>query len=185
MKAILLSIRPEHAYNIIIGKKTLELRKSVPKDYVGWIYVYVTKRKPLITQGFYTNDDLKNDILNGTIPFRFWFDDYEEIPYTVACYNTPTWDGYYIDDEIIKKLCISGGDVYNYGKGKDLYAWHIKKLDIFDKPMELIDFVSDKLVINVCGNEFKCYSETASYFARKDQRLTKAPQSYQYVWVKE
>ena len=43
MKAILLSIRPEHALNILNGDKTLELRKRVPKDFKGWVYVYVTK----------------------------------------------------------------------------------------------------------------------------------------------
>ena len=45
MKAILLSINPEHALNILNGKKTLELRKRVPKGFIGWVYVYVTKGK--------------------------------------------------------------------------------------------------------------------------------------------
>ena len=41
-KSLMISIQPEHAYNIINGKKTLELRTWIPKDY-GWVYVYVNK----------------------------------------------------------------------------------------------------------------------------------------------
>ena len=36
MKAIVMSIQSQHAYNILIGNKTMELRKRVPKDFVGW-----------------------------------------------------------------------------------------------------------------------------------------------------
>lgn len=43
MKAIILSIKPEYALNILNGNKTLELRKSVPKGFKGWVYCYVTK----------------------------------------------------------------------------------------------------------------------------------------------
>ena len=45
MKALLLSVRPEHAIKILNGEKTLELRKGVPKGFEGWVYVYVTKGK--------------------------------------------------------------------------------------------------------------------------------------------
>ena len=47
-KEIVISIRPEYALNILNGSKTLELRKSVPKGYVGWVYGYVTKGKPYL-----------------------------------------------------------------------------------------------------------------------------------------
>jgi predicted transcriptional regulator len=32
MKALILSVRPEHAINILNGKKKIEIRKSVPKE---------------------------------------------------------------------------------------------------------------------------------------------------------
>ena len=86
-KALILSVRPEHAYNILTGKKTLELRKSAPKGFKGWVYVYVTKGKPYIwandikkpfLDSRYNRliDELPKHLLNGTIPFRFWFDEY-------------------------------------------------------------------------------------------------------------
>ena len=30
--------------------------------------------------------------------------------------------------------------VENYGKGKDLYTWHIKQLEIFDEPKEKFEY---------------------------------------------
>ena len=44
-KSLMISIQPQHAVNILNGDKTLELRTWIPKDYVGWVYVYVTKGK--------------------------------------------------------------------------------------------------------------------------------------------
>ena len=43
MNSILLSVRPEHALNILNGTKTLELRKTIPHDFKGWVYVCVRK----------------------------------------------------------------------------------------------------------------------------------------------
>jgi hypothetical protein len=179
-KAILLSINPEHALNILNGKKTLELRKRVPKDFVGWVYVYVTKKKPDIMISDYTiNYPLSkfyNDF-NGTIPFRFWFDDYTFMKYgRWVNHKVGDWNYRgYMDEhlETFKKACLTEEEVNNYGDGKLLYAWHIKKLEIL-KPMALEDFrkigrdkIMGKELRNVWGE------------------VKRAPQSYQRVYVKE
>ena len=114
-KALMISIRQEHAFKILTGKKTLEIRTWIPKGYVGWVYVYVTKGKPYLVKFYndypiqkindYTYQELLDDgnvPMNGKVAFRFWFDDYE-----------------YFDE---------------------FYAWHINDLEIFDKPKELIEF---------------------------------------------
>lgn len=44
-KAILMSIKPQYVCEILNGKKTIEVRKRFPKDYVGWVYIYCTKEK--------------------------------------------------------------------------------------------------------------------------------------------
>lgn len=50
MKAVLLSIRPEWCEKIIIGRKTMELRKSVPKLEVPFkCYIYCTSGHPYIS----------------------------------------------------------------------------------------------------------------------------------------
>lgn len=172
----MISIRPEHAVNILNGKKTLELRTWIPKDYVGWVYVYVTKKnsRALLRNDltYVENNELcfkknydygylsvankvnkfdENPNLIGKVVFRFWFDEYETLEPT-------TLDGifqHYITYKYRNELCLSQEDIDNYGKGKDLYAWHIKKLEIFEKPKELSDF-----------------------------GLKKAPQSWCYVYTK-
>ena len=193
MKALLLSIKPEHVINILNGKKTLELRKRVPKGFKGWVYCYVTKGKPILWDiedvsgiDFYGQRYLIRDEnltmsdliytgkkLNGTIPFRFWFDEYNIIYYTIADYQRPTWDGYYVGEELLRKLCLTELQVNNYGKGKDLYAWHIKNLDPFYEPMQLSNFKKEEYAVMPNG-VWPCY-----------QPITKAPQSYMYVYVKE
>ena len=96
-KSLMISIRPKHAINILNGKKTLELRTWIPKDYVGWVYVYVTKGigktkyhhlynltkynngKTLFSITHHNKHSLvPNGFLNSTVVFRFWFDEYEE-----------------------------------------------------------------------------------------------------------
>jgi predicted transcriptional regulator len=191
MKAIVFSINPEYALNILKGDKTRELRKSVPKGFVGWFYGYVTKSKSKLyfnkknkeyvlcdntTNITYYNENFQEAmgsiLLNGTIPFRFWFDEYENIKWDNAIFTRLWWKGYYVKDSILNNLCLTADEVENYGKGKDLYAWHIKKLEIFDKPMELGDLYTWKWEVN--GVHKEQFINT----------VTRPPQSWQYVWVK-
>jgi hypothetical protein len=119
---------------------------------------------------------MKND-LNGTIPFRFWFDDYTFMKYgRWVNHKVGDWNYRgYMDEhlETFKKACLTEEEVNNYGDGKLLYAWHIKKLEIL-KPMALEDFrkigrdkIMGKELRNVWGE------------------VKRAPQSYQRVYVKE
>ena len=214
MAAVLLPIKPEHAFNILKGNKTLDLRKSVPKWFKGWVYVYVTKGKRYLATSFSTNDDgytyidsyyLTNwnkepFILNGTIPFRFWFDEYEEIKYEVILPNGyENYDGvwvdsssygYWISEHITEKSMLNDEELEQYGKGKDLYAWHIKNIEVFDKPMQLCEFTTTQIPNNAIIEKS---GEGMPYFYIKERRswhmyfsyLTKAPQSYMFVYVKE
>ena len=147
MKALLLSVRPEHAIKILKGEKTLELRKSVPKGFKGWVYVYVTKGKSRLSvvhddesgkTYYYLNSNWGRE-LNGTIPFRFWFDEYIAYEYyaddNIYFAKRPQDLGYNAD-EVLKHLCLTREQFKWYGNRKDLYAWHIKNLDIFSEPMK-------------------------------------------------
>src|SRR5690554_2664732 len=148
-KSLMISIQPQHAFNILNGKKTLELRTWIPKDYVGWVYAYVTKGKRLSVVHddengktyYYLNSNWGRS-LNQDIPFKFWFDEY----YTYHHDNHGV--GLYTDDaeyniiyDDLDELCLDYREIENYGKGKDLYAWHIKQLEVFDEPKELSEFI--------------------------------------------
>jgi len=190
MKSIIISVRPEWAQKILSGEKTLELRKSVPKDFVGWVYMYVTKAKPTLHRlmvengkewylgsclpfGWVVNRDSN---FNGKVVARWWFDEYTKL--------RPDWfigldDGYIWDGKGKENnLCLSFLEISDYLKPKHIgYAWHIKRLEIIDKPMELGEFYKGdmKKYIDVNGvNQFNYYF-----------KVTRAPQSWRYVWVKE
>lgn len=183
-KALMISIRPEHAVNILNGKKTLELRAWISKDYVGWVYVYVTKKKPYLTEVvideyFNTDYELFNipsfgdADLNGKVVARFWFDEYEELSF-IKCWNSTedydlsyTLNGATNIDYLLKDLCVDYEHLEEYGQGKPLYAWHIKKLEVFDEPKHLSDF---KVLY---GGEESLYP------------LKKAPQRSVWIYVED
>ena len=166
-KSILMSIQPQWVAKILNGEKTIEVRKKFPKDYVGWVYIYCTKGKDYLyeiededTNGFsyklhkecnVEEWEAATETLNGKVVARFWCNKVEEM-----------WqgeDGGSFFTDTIKKpykvselACISDDDIEIYFDGKNGYAIHISKVEVFDKPKELKEF-----------------------------GITKAPQSYMFV----
>ena len=171
-KSLMISIQPKHLVNILNGTKTLELRKSIPKEYEGWVNLYCTingdnlvynDKSYQLEKGKRLNYDL-----NGKVVARFWFDEYIAYKYYEddnSYFAKRPQDFGYGAEEVLERLCLSRDEFKAYGKGKDLYAWHIKKLEIFDEPKSLSDF----------------YKATLYY----SWRLQKAPQSWQFVYTKE
>ena len=171
-KEILISIKPEHAFNILNGDQTLLIRKSAPKDYVGWVNIYVTKVTPLIWlyKGNYFNSETtyvwghnrKIKALNGKVVARFWLDEIAIFNYIdIAIPNGyEDFDGewvdttnhemcYWIKRQELNAACVEcENDLEEYGKGKTLYAWHIRRLDIFDNLVELSYFGITKALKN-------------------------------------
>lgn len=150
MKAIMLSVHPEWVAKILNGEKTIEIRKSVPKYFEGWVYIYCTKGEPTIHQRKTLSDVLDDvhfgidptpPILNGKVVARFWFDGYRRIS-TYKQSSGQTLLDYWVDPDILKEACLTMLKLANYGKGKTLYAWHIKRLEVFAKPKELREFES-------------------------------------------
>lgn len=202
-KSIILSVSQEEALNILNGKQTALLRKRIPKHYKGWVYGHVGKGKPYLI-----NKDILSEFyelrekylityfdedLNGTIPFRFWFDEYDTIKQAKNVYGNYLQDliiyqrnEYYLlsleEENYFQKLQISKQDVLDkiISNKKDLYALSIKQLETFDKPMQLSDFISTDYVVfdtDVSGKEVDFYKQYIP--------LKTAPKNYQYVWVKE
>ena len=178
-KAILMSIRPQYVAKILNGEKTIEVRKKFPKDYVGWVYIYVTKGKPYIT-GIYNYEhkivygdiENKNHNINGKVVARFWCDKV-----------SPTYDFY--EEEICDLACITKQEYLDYFGYDDGYAIHITNLEIFDKPKELSEFKSKLHIKGGCKNCPQYTGFPMPYCATCDflLPLTRAPQSWCYVEV--
>ena len=183
MKSILLSIKPQWVEKILNGKKTIEVRKQFPKDYVGWVYIYCTKSKPYLWKGAYRpyhtvdthnpfnyywhcNPKYRSDF-NGKVIARFWCDKVEEILNNGLARRSET-----MMKELLEKSCLTMNELNKYAPHKEykendfIYAIHISKLEIFDKPKYLTEYYTTYFEL---GKDI--------YY----QVLIKAPQNYCYI----
>ena len=175
-KAILISIKPKWVAKILNGEKTFEIRKKFPKDYVGWVYIYCTKDKK------YANLINRGGFLTGMVVARFWCDKVEEIIFGTTLYNDLGFFTCWLHDfDLYKQSCLTKREMQNYLKvkpnGLSGYAIRITKLEIFDKPKELKNFMIYSHTVGGVG--FK--GEEKQFKILKP--LTRAPQSWCYVEI--
>ena len=206
MKSVLISIRPQWCEKIASGEKTIEVRKTAPKEVPFKAYIYCTKPSKkyqticgcmvINTDELYRlpNGKIKHDwsgelmccngeytrdnFLNGKVIGEFVCDWITKI--------TPHCD---IDDCVNQYIhgysavldendCLSFQEMKSYLGNKKGYDWHISDLKIYDKPKEL--------------SEFKHWVNNKDYDGWNEQRtkiikgfvlrpLTRPPQSWCYV----
>lgn len=153
MKSVLISIKPQSCEKIANGKKTIEVRKTAPKEVPFKAYIYCTKDKPYL----YRIDDDNNFELtntlrpktyeyvkdyneqNGKVIGEFICDKVYSIKNRGFCFSVVT-EGESITDEIARQSCLDYDDMVNYLGNKDGYGLHITDLKIYDKPKELSEF---------------------------------------------
>ena len=143
MKKIIVSIKPQWTAKILNGEKTLEIRKSAPKDLPCEVYIYCTKGKPHLVKHcfdgkYHAGDCLgtydgvaNNEPLNGKVVAKFTLNKVDKIE------NDRLWQ---IEKGFLECACLSFGELAYYLGGKTDYAWHIDNLVIFDEPKELKEF---------------------------------------------
>ena len=181
MKAILMSIKPQHTCNILNDIKWWEIRKKFPKDYVGWVYIYCTKKYDECL--WYKNDSKcyvlnygkpTNDYLNGKVVARFWCDNVTEYINGGRWNSDNTFGSYddYIKDKILEQSCLTEEELFAYCEDLSFKAIHITKLEIFDKPKEISEFAKQEFDSFISGQV-----EHYKY------PLTRAPQSYCFIEV--
>ena len=174
-KAVLISIRPEWCEKILNGEKTVEIRKNRPSLKMPFkCYIYCTKPVGNVI-GEFTCDKI-----------RFYFG--------------KSWLVKEDIEDVTAGSCLSLEQVKEYAgwrkatsfmDRKDLYAWHISDLKIYDQPKSLSGFSRHDFRgmngTDVCGNE-SCehYQPSGSYMlpptcAINGCCLSKPPQSGCYV----
>ena len=118
MKSILISIQPQWVAMIIHGKKTLEIRKTMPKcELPCKVYIYCS-----------WGDERTSYMLGkrGKVVAEFTLNNAEEVVH----YN----------NELQNKSQVSTKAFFDYkGNGK-AYAWHIDNLKIYDEPKDIRQF---------------------------------------------
>lgn len=194
-KMLLMSIRPEHACNILNRTKTLEIRKVIPKWALKELHngnqvkclIYVIKNSPFARydEGIkqYALFAKTDSSINGTIPFMITFNSVEDLTYVIGWGKLqPEFD----DRDIAKRACLTVRRLHDYTQLEDCFALHISSVHIFDTPMQLSDtfftrgkYLSDykKLVLDPCGNYV---IEEKSI--KKFQPLTRAPQNCMTIY---
>lgn len=201
MKSILISIHPEWVDKIASGKKTIEVRKSAPKEVPFKAYIYCTKDKPYL---YRIDDDNNFELTNTLRPKTYeYVKDYNEQNGKVI--GEFICDKVYliknqgdsfvvaneeqgVTNEIARQSCLDYDDMVNYLGNKDGYGWHITALKIYDKPRELSEFISpskakkcvDYCINGICSN--LGYEELCGAIRHcKYKKLTRPPQSYMYI----
>ncbi len=125
----------------------------------------------------YDNYD-KNNFLNGKVVASFDFDRWDLIENRIAAFIINKDSAY--TETIAKNSCIGFDELKKYLGTKNGYAWHIDNLKVFDEPVELGElYVEDNKHDAIIGmtKDFR-----SMYVFGKP--VTKAPQSYQYVYYK-
>ena len=197
MKSVLISIQPKGCEKIAKGKKTIEVKKTRPKIKTPFkCYIYCTntpKYHHLYDLTKYNNGEMLLSVtehnkhslvpkgyLNGKVIGEFVCD--ELIQYNYDRYFQEYFVAGYIGAYMpLQEMCLTQKGLFEYGKGKTLYGWHVSELKIYDKPKELSDFYKP------CPTEQKgnCYG--CNYLADRDyggvcaNNLTRPPQSWCYA----
>lgn len=155
-KAVLYSIRPEYCKLILDRKKTVEVRKSIPKlDVPFKCYIYCTYGFGLIE---YKDEVLPNHLLSQKVTANKKWDNCcngkvigEFICDEIYQYSTGNIEGINISEEDMKTMsCLTRQELIDYefsSSPKDfcmyrvgLYGLHIFNLVIYDEPKELTSF---------------------------------------------
>ena len=174
-KAVMLSIRPEWCAKIINGRKTMELRKSVPKLEVPFkCYIYCTSGHPYISVkgGNLDRDTVRTNTVgrcNGKVIGEFVCD---YILQRCEMANA---------DIAEQQSCVRREDIYfKYSEeGKHyIYGWHISGLKIYDMPRDLSEFQRATDPCDSCHAE---YTWECTDCKKWGGDIKRPPQSWCYV----
>lgn len=172
MKSVLISIRPQWCEKIANGEKTIEVRKTAPKEALFKCYIYETQGR---TETPWIDEDghfiYKG---RGQVIGEFICDKVERLEEHIeqgGLYYT-------LSDTFNEQAQLDNWELHDYGKGKTLYGWHISDLKIYDKPKELSEFRKpcDRF-LDCCT----CRRLVRNEYMSCDNKITRPPQSWCYV----
>ena len=180
MKSVLISIKPQWCEKIASGKKTIEVRRTAPKETPFKAYIYEKYDKKY--------DDIGICWGNGK-----WFGHgCKKVIGEFICDEVERFSvGSLRSDDIEKLACLSYNEMINYfykpeeldGKTvKQGFAWHISDLKIYDKPKELSEFRKSGFMTEEEWL-FKLYPNTHCHYEAwaKKFEIARPPQSYMFV----
>jgi len=154
-RELVISIHPEYAYLEMKKIKELEARSWIPKNYTGWVNVYITETAPGKNKAsqLFRSDSAAYDGIQktvGKISYRFLFVNYVEWPVIRekliyhrkycslrVCQNLES----YQLSALLQDSCLEQSEFDKIRKHhQKMFFWYISKLEIFDRPRSLSEF---------------------------------------------
>ena len=151
MREVMIAIKPVWCELIIAGKKTLEIRKSHPTDDAPFkAYIYATKPKPPWIR-FVEGGAIQ---LSGRVIGEFICDKVHIIgvPYPAYQSELPKW--------ILEESQLKYSALHRYAIASNdcnLHGWHISDLKVYDEPIEIGRFLTNKGNVMVRPPQSWCY----------------------------
>lgn len=184
MKSVLISIRPQWCKKIASGEKTIEVRKTAPKETPFKAYIYCTKDKYDWLYRVDNNGRGKAQSWHGKVIGEFICDKiYELFPFAMGT-GIELLDEVVLPEQFCKDSCLTEQEICDYIGEKDGYGQHISDLKIYDKPKELSEFGNlcrkDCLRLGKGGKSCKFLS-TDGTPCNRIIPITRPPQSWQYI----
>ena len=176
MKSVLIAIRPQWVEKIASGQKTIEVRKTAPKEVPFKCYIYETKGQYVkFTHGAHT----KYGYGRGKVIGEFICDKVYSIKNRGSSFSV-AGEKQSVTNEIARQSCLYYDDMVSYFGNKDGFGWHISDLKIYDKPRELSEFSRP------CSYSGLCFSCKRTSFKKDgnllcNTKITRPPQSWMYV----
>ena len=181
MRAVLLSIHPMWCSIIASGRKTVEVRKTMPKLSVPFkSYIYCTKGSPYLNRHngicyLESKDTLGGhglglyERLNGKVIVEFVCDSIQpfDVPY-------PAFQDE-MDKDILEQSCLTYYQLHRYAWHDCLYGWHISNLKIYDTPKSLGEFY------RACSEKHTDCSRCIDLRDNTCVQISRPPQSWCYV----
>lgn len=177
MKSVLIAIRPKWTEKIANGEKTIEVRKTAPKEVPFKAYIYESRNG-----GHRCKHCNEKDSCYSYAPKNVGcYNGRGKVIGEFICNNASELDYvYYWNNGYEFATCLTYRQVADYGKGKTLYGWHISDLKIYDKPRELSEFSRP------CSYSGLCFSCKRTSFKKDgnllcNTKITRPPQSWMHV----
>lgn len=168
MKSVLISIQPKWCEKIANDKKTIEVRKTAPKEVPFKAYIYCSYGKDKENYMLGKRGKVIGEFICDKVYLiknqgnRFFVADEEQS----------------VTNEIARQSCLDYNDMVSYLGNKDGYGWYISDLKIYDKPRGLNEFTP---FCKYKGDFCEACLHYVKAFGGCCKTLKRPPQSWQYV----
>jgi predicted transcriptional regulator len=194
-KAVMLSIRPKWCEKIIIGEKTIEVRKTRPKLETPFMcYIYCTSGRPdlnipispeRLMQDYLDTGSMKSlncPLGNGKVIGEFTCERIYKIDKDSTDFLFKA-EGLSVYKQAAEEKCglrvaMTDDELHGYLGHCQGYGWHISDLRIYDAPRELSEF---QRATNPCDSCHAEYTWKCTDCKKIGGDIKHPPQSWCYV----